>query len=135
MTTSTRIATLGRFHKASSMLQEQLFTLPQISLCWQALNASEALGKLELMLPHALLMADHLPDATLPEACNVIRAWAPELPIIVINTGRHQHYLQELLDAGIKHYLSSNELNTRLPKIANQLLTLSATYKHRQATG
>ncbi len=131
MITSTRVATLGHFLKATAILQEQLFTLPGIDLSWRANSTSEALGKLELMTPHLLLMADQLPDATLPEACNVIRAWAPDLPIIVINTGPHQHYLQELTEAQINHYVPFCELPTKLPGLITELLDMGHTFKAR----
>ncbi|MFW5659181.1 MAG: hypothetical protein ACOCZ8_04300, partial [Bacteroidota bacterium] len=134
MMTLTRVATLGRFLKATPILEEQLFTLPQFQLCWSALSTSEALGKLELMMPNLLLMADQLPDTTLPEACGVIRAWAPDLTIIVINSGPHQHYLQEMTEAQINHYVPFGELKTKLPDLITELCVMGPSFKAQYAS-
>ena len=83
------------------LLEEQ----PNLKVIGEATNGRDAVEKAKQLKPDILIMDIAMPRLNGIEAAKRIRKHLPETKILILSMYSHEHYIYELIEAGISGYL------------------------------
>ena len=83
------------------LLEEQ----PNLKVIGEATNGRDAIEKAQQLKPDILIMDIAMPRLNGIEAAKRIRKQLPETKILILSMYSHEHYIYELIEAGISGYL------------------------------
>jgi DNA-binding NarL/FixJ family response regulator len=89
----------------SSLLQSRT----NIQVCGEAVDGKEAIAKAQLLKPDLLLLDISLPDSSGLEVAMAIRAFLPELPILLLSAYGGQQLTEEVKRRGFQGFISKND--------------------------
>ena len=89
----------------SSILQSRT----NIQVCGEAVDGKEAIAKARLLKPDLLLLDISLPDSSGLEVATAIRAFLPELPILLLSAYGGQQLTEEVKRRGFQGFISKND--------------------------
>ena len=89
----------------SSILQSRT----NIQVCGEAVDGKEAIAKARLLKPDLLLLDISLPDSSGLEVATAIRAFLPELPILLLSAYGGKQLTEEVKRRGFQGFISKND--------------------------
>ena len=96
---------------------------PDMTTCYEAQNAAEALEGVLSTTPDLVLTDFTLPDKNGLELIKDIRAVRPDLPILVISMHEESLYAERVLRAGARGYITKEEGGERLMRAIRHVLS------------
>jgi DNA-binding NarL/FixJ family response regulator len=96
---------------------------PDMTTCYEAQNAAEALEGVLNTTPDLVLTDFTLPDKNGLELIKDIRAVRPDLPILVISMHEESLYAERVLRAGARGYITKEEGGERLMRAIRHVLS------------
>jgi DNA-binding NarL/FixJ family response regulator len=96
---------------------------PDMTTCYEAQNAAEALEGVLSTKPDLVLTDFTLPDKNGLELIKDIRAVQPDLPILVISMHEESLYAERVLRAGARGYITKEEGGERLMRAIRHVLS------------
>ena len=96
---------------------------PDMTTCYEAQNAAEALEGVLSTTPDLVLTDFTLPDKNGLELIKDIRAVRPDLPILVISMHEESLYAERALRAGARGYITKEEGGERLMRAIRHVLS------------
>jgi DNA-binding NarL/FixJ family response regulator len=96
---------------------------PDMTTCYEAQNAAEALEGVLSTMPDLVLTDFTLPDKNGLELIKDIRAVRPDLPILVISMHEESLYAERVLRAGARGYITKEEGGERLMRAIRHVLS------------
>ena len=91
----------------------------------QAQNGREAVELVERLSPDAVVMDIEMPTLDGVEATRLLRAAAPELPIVAVSGHDYEERVLEIRQAGANDYVRKARLAEELPRVLATLLAAS----------
>lgn len=95
-------------------LVQQINREPDLTVCGQASNASEALSLVEKGQPDMVVADINLPGRSGLELIRDLHALSPDLPVLVLSMHDESVFAERVLRAGGRGYLSKKEGSERL---------------------
>jgi DNA-binding NarL/FixJ family response regulator len=95
---------------------------PDLTVCGEAENAAQALKLLEASQPDLLLVDLTLPGKSGLELIKDVKAMYPEVPILVISMQDESLYVDRVLRAGARGYITKHEKSESLMSAVRQVL-------------
>jgi len=80
-----------------------------IQICGEAVDGKEAIAKARLLKPDLLLLDISLPDSSGLEVATAIRAFLPELPILLLSAYGGQQLTEEVKRRGFQGFISKGD--------------------------
>jgi len=104
-------------------LDQQLNREPDLMVCTQASNASQALAAVEVAKPDLVLVDINLPGRSGLELIRDIRAVAPKLPMLVLSMHDETVFAERALRAGARGYVSKEAGGDKLLEAIRRVLS------------
>jgi DNA-binding NarL/FixJ family response regulator len=104
-------------------LEQQLDREPDLMVCAQASNASQALAAVEEHRPDLVLVDINLPGRSGLELIRDIRAVAPKLPMLVLSMHDEALFAERVLRAGGRGYVSKEAGGDKLLEAIRRVLS------------
>jgi DNA-binding NarL/FixJ family response regulator len=104
-------------------LVQQISREPDLEVCGQASNASQAVGLVEKQRPDLVVADINLPGRSGLELIRDIHALLPGLPVLVLSIHDESVFAERVLRAGGRGYLSKREGSERLAEGIRRVLS------------
>lgn len=104
-------------------LVQQINREPDLEVCGQASNASEAIGLVEKAKPDLVVADINLPGRSGLELIRDLHAVSPILPVLVLSMHDESVFAERVLRAGGRGYLSKKEGSEKLAEGIRHVLT------------
>ncbi len=105
MTTSIRILLADDHTIVRQGLARLLEDQPGFKVVGEAINGRIAVDKARELEPDIVIMDIAMPEMNGIEAAKRIRKYLPKTKILILSMYSHEHYIHELLEAGVSGYL------------------------------
>jgi len=102
---------------------QQLNRQPDLEVCGQAANGSQALAEVERSKPDLVLADINLPGRSGLELIRDIRALAPKLPVLVLSMHDETVFAERVLRAGGRGYVSKQAGPEKLAEAIRRVLS------------
>lgn len=104
-------------------LVQQINHEPDLIVCSEAANVSQALTAIERFKPDLVLADINLPGRSGLELIREVRAFAPALPVLVLSMHEETVFAERVLRAGGRGYVSKQQEGENLLKAIRQVLS------------
>ena len=101
----------------------------RFAVAGRARNGQEAVELAERLVPDAVVMDIEMPVLDGVEATRLLRARAPELPIVAISGNDYEERVLEIRQAGADDYVRKARLADELPRVLVALLSAARMRK------
>jgi DNA-binding NarL/FixJ family response regulator len=95
----------------------------RFAVAGRARNGREVVQLAEEVAPHAVVMDIEMPVLDGVEATRLLRAAAPDLPIVAVSGHDYEERVLEIRQAGADDYVRKARLAEELPRVLATLLT------------
>ena len=99
----------------------------RFAVAGRAYNGREAVDLAKRVSPHAVVIDIEMPVVDGVEATKLLRAAAPELPIVAVSGHDYEERVLEIRQAGADDYVRKARLADELPRALATLLRRSRT--------
>ena len=95
---------------------------PGLEVIGQAVNGRDAVEMAEKLNPDIIIMDIAMPKMNGIEASKRIRKLLPKTKILILSMYSHEHYIHELLEAGVSGYLLKDSSGRDIIKAINEAM-------------